>query len=84
MNRKQAALAALSLIMLAASGGLRTAFAELGNPQDKEPGWVAPCSLVGVNPVFHPEIFGNAATARRYGFVRAKDGTWHVVPNCRR
>jgi hypothetical protein len=84
MNGKSAIIA-LSLIMLATSGGTRIAFATmLENPQDREPGFVQPCSLAGVNPVFHPEIFGNAATARRYGFVRAKDGTWHVAPNCRR
>jgi hypothetical protein len=49
-----------------------------------ERGAVQPCSLDGVNPVHHPEIFGNAATARSFGFVQAKDGTWHVLPGCRR
>ena len=39
---------------------------------------VLPCSLVGVNPAYHPEIFGNAAAAASYGFVRSADGTWHV------
>jgi hypothetical protein len=47
-------------------------------------GWVAPCSLDGVNPVHHPEIFGNPAVARSYGFVRSRDGGWQVAPNCRR
>ena len=42
---------------------------------------VRPCSLDGVNPVYHPEIFGNPAVARAYfGFVRSPDGTWHVQP----
>ncbi len=46
-------------------------------------GFVKPCSLDGVNPVHHPGIFGNPAFARAvYGFVRARDGTWHVVPSC--
>jgi hypothetical protein len=41
-------------------------------------GFVVPGSLVGVNPAYHPDIFGNAATAYAFGFVRARDGTWHV------
>ena len=46
--------------------------------QDFPRSYVVPCSLVGVNPVYHPEIFGNAAAAASYGFVRPPDGTWHV------
>jgi hypothetical protein len=46
-------------------------------------GFVKPCSLDGVNPVFHRDIFGNPALARAvYGFVQARDGSWHVMPNC--
>ena len=45
-------------------------------------GFVKPCSLDGVNPVHHPGIFGNPAFARAvFGFVRSRDGAWHVVPN---
>jgi hypothetical protein len=47
-------------------------------------GSVRPCSLDGVNPVHHPEIFGNAATALSFGFVQSRDGTWHVRPDCHR
>ena len=48
-------------------------------------GSVVPCSLSGVNPAHHPDIFGNpAVAAREYGFVRARDGSWQVVPNCHR
>jgi hypothetical protein len=47
-------------------------------------GGVVRCSLDGINPVHHPEIFGNPAVAASYGFVRSRDGTWHVAPNCRR
>ena len=47
-------------------------------------GFVKRCSLDGVNPVFHPEIFGNAATAYAYGFVRSRGGAWQVRPNCQR
>ena len=46
-------------------------------------GTVIPCSLDGVNPAYHPHIFGNPAVARSYGFVRSRDGTWHVAPGCR-
>ena len=46
-------------------------------------GFVIPCSLDGVNPVHHPSIFGNPALARQvYGFIRSRDGTWHVEKNC--
>jgi hypothetical protein len=47
-------------------------------------GWVVPCSLVGVNPVYHPEIFGNPAAAASYGFVRSRNGAWQVRSGCRR
>jgi hypothetical protein len=48
-------------------------------------GSVVPCSLSGVNPAVHPEIFGNpAVAARQYGFIKSKDGSWHVEPNCHR
>jgi hypothetical protein len=47
-------------------------------------GWVVPCSLDGVNPVYHPKIFGDPAVAAEYGFVRSRDGSWRVQPNCRR
>ena len=46
-------------------------------------GFVIPCSLDGVNPGFHPSIFGNPALARQqYGFIRSPDGNWHVERNC--
>jgi hypothetical protein len=46
-------------------------------------GFVIPCSLDGVNPVYHPSIFGNPRIAReQYGFIRSRDGTWHVENNC--
>jgi hypothetical protein len=47
-------------------------------------GAVTPCSLDGINPAYHPKVFGNPAVARAYGFVKAPDGTWHVLPTCRR
>jgi hypothetical protein len=77
------ALAAAAIAMLDIAG---TAFAA-SDRMPREPAEeylsVQPCSLVGINPASHPEIFGNPATARNFGFVRAKDGTWQVMPNCR-
>jgi hypothetical protein len=70
-----------------ALGFLGAASAAAGTDRDRggrEPGSVVPCSLAGVNPVYHPEIFGNAATAYAFGFVRSRDGAWHVRPNCHR
>jgi len=46
-------------------------------------GYVIPCSLDGVNPVYHPDIFRNPAVARSYGFYLGPDRAWHVVPGCR-
>lgn len=46
-------------------------------------GFVKACSLDGVNPAYHPDIFGDPVFARaRYGFVMARDGSWHVIPGC--
>lgn len=62
---------------------------DMGGGDDKgnrieKGGVVVRCSLNGINPALHPEIFGNRAVASSYGFVRSRDGTWHVQPNCRR
>jgi hypothetical protein len=84
MNGKQA-LVALSFIALATSGDPGTAAAgvDRGDQKNRDTPWVIPCSLAGVNPAYHPKIFGNAATAREYGFVQ-RGGTWQVAPDCRR
>jgi hypothetical protein len=47
-------------------------------------GFVERCSLVGVNPAYHPAIFGNPAVAASYGFYAGPDGNWHVRPDCMR
>jgi hypothetical protein len=31
---------------------------------DRRRGYVLPCSLSGVNPAYHPEVFGDPAAAR--------------------
>jgi hypothetical protein len=55
------------------------------NERGDRGGFVRPCSLDGVNPIHHPEIFANpVAAAREYGFIRSRDGAWHVEPNCHR
>jgi|HubBroStandDraft_4_1064222.scaffolds.fasta_scaffold904327_1 hypothetical protein len=69
-------------------GVLGTASAALagGNNDDgaHEGGFVIRCSLDGVNPVYHPDIFGNPAVAREYGFVKSRNGGWQVEKICAR
>ena len=91
MVRGQMALMALVVITVCAVS-IASSLAgkdDMGGMDDKgdriEKGEVVVrCNLNGINPVRHPEIFGNPAVARSYGFVRSRDGTWHVQPNCRR
>jgi hypothetical protein len=65
-------------LAVAAALLLGTASAALAKGHGHPGGNVRPCSLDGVNPVYHPQIFGNPATAREFGFVQAADHTWHV------
>ena len=79
----------LAFVALAVTGVLGAAAAVAKNDEDGDRrgnlgGSVRPCSLDGVNPVHHPEVFSNVATALSFGFVKSRDGTWQVVPNCRR
>jgi hypothetical protein len=71
-------------IVLAAALILAPASAALANDsgENNQGGFVMGCSLVGVNPVYHPGIFGNPAVAREYGFVKSRDGSWQVERNC--
>ena len=82
MRQKSIRIASAVAIAL---GFVATAFAtDRQDDRFKERGGsVIPCSLAGVNPIYHPEIFANAAVARSYGFVQGRDGAWQVVPNCR-
>jgi hypothetical protein len=61
-------------------GGDRSDRSNRGEPS----GSVLPCSLKGINPAAHPEIFGSPAVAASYGFVRSRNGTWQVRAGCRR
>jgi hypothetical protein len=72
--------------MTTALGVLGAASAAAGDHNDRgrERGYVVPCSLAGVNPAYHPEIFSNPAAARDYGFVQGPDRVWRAVSNCRR
>jgi hypothetical protein len=77
----------VALAVVTALGMLGAASAVANDRSDnrgEKGGAVQRCSLDGVNPVHHPEIFGNAAAAASFGFVQARDGSWHVRPDCRR
>jgi hypothetical protein len=76
----------ITLSLVAALGVLGTASALASEHGDRgtRGGYVVPGSLDGVNPAYHPDIFGNAATAYAYGFVRSPNGTWHVRNDWRR
>ena len=71
-------------IVFAAVLILGTASATLAGQDDRNDrgGFVMPCSLVGVNPVYHPRIFGDPAVAREYGFVKSRDSSWQGEKNC--
>jgi len=73
-----AAIAALGFV------GTASALANQNSDRDRDRGgFVTPCSLAGVNPAYHPEVFGSAAVAAQYGFVQGPGGVWHVRPDCR-
>ena len=57
-----------------------------GSAQEEETGGhVKPCSLHGVNPAHHSDIFSDPDVAREhYGFVKSSDGKWHVEKDCRK
>ena len=76
------ALLALAITALGVLGTTSAAWSFFDGRHNRG-GFVKPCSLEGVNPVYHPDIFGNPAFARAfYGFVQARDYTWHVQDNC--
>jgi hypothetical protein len=85
MSRRKAFVA---LVVSTAFGVVGVTSAVAGkddiDKREEKGGAVLPCSLDGVNPAVHPEIFGNPTVAKSYGFVRMRDGTWRVEPNCRR
>jgi hypothetical protein len=85
-NKLLGALAAMIVLGVPAIGSATLFESERDNGRNsgkERGGYVSPCSLNGVNPAYHPEIFGNPAVARSYGFVRSRDGTWQVSSGCR-
>ena len=77
----------VTLAGIVALGALGAASARATDRDDhgiERGGAVVRCSLAGVNPAYHPEVFGNAATAKSYGFFQTPDGAWHVLPGCGR
>ena len=74
----------VALAVTTALAVLGTASAAMAKGHSNPGGNVRPCSLDGVNPLYHPQIFGNPAAAAAYGFVRSRDGAWQVGPNCHR
>jgi hypothetical protein len=79
MSGKKHFIAFAIAVSLGILGPASTAWAQYD--YDFEGGYVKPCSLAGVNPANHPEIFGNPAVAAEFGFAQSRDGTWHVQ-NC--
>jgi hypothetical protein len=75
LTKPKIALAAALIL-----GTLGTASAALDGESDDNGGFVTPGSLDGVNPAYHPGIFGNANTARAYGFVETPHG-WVASPS---
>ena len=84
MNLKKA-LALSAAITAVGIGGSASTLANQSSDRDRDRGgFVAPCSLEGVNPAYHPEIFGSPASAAQFGFVQGPGGGWRVRPGCRR
>ena len=77
-------LVTLSLAAALGALGVASAVASENHGRGTRGGFVVPGSLDGVNPAYHPEIFGNAASALSFGFIQARGGAWQVVPNCHR
>jgi hypothetical protein len=81
MSRKKAfvVLAVTTALGILATSSAAWSFFDSGR---RRGGFVIPCSLDGVNPAYHPWIFGDPAVAYAYGFVRSRDGSWQVERNC--
>ena len=73
----------ITLAIAAVLGGATVASAQQQGGAPSTFGAVQPCSLAGINPADHPEVFGNPEVARvQFGFVQGPDGNWQVIPNC--
>jgi hypothetical protein len=72
-------LAAVTALVL--PGVANAAGSDRGTGRDRG-GHVMPCSLDGVNPAYHPDIFGDPVVARSFGFVLGPGGIWRVRADC--
>jgi hypothetical protein len=81
MSGKKAFVPVLVVAVLGTTSAAWSRF-DIDDRNHQGSGAVLPCSLDGINPVWHRYIFGNPALARTYGFIQARDGSWHVVPGC--
>jgi hypothetical protein len=81
MRRKKAFILLAITTALGVLGTTSAAWSFFGEGRHRG-GFVKPCSLDGVNPAYHPGIFGNPAVARSYGFILSPDHTWRVEDNC--
>jgi hypothetical protein len=77
-------IASKALVIVGMISVVGATAATASDHRPRERGFVMPCSLDGVNPAYHPDIFGNPAAARSYGFVRSQSGRWQVAPDCHR
>ena len=84
MTGNKALVVAAITTALGLLGSAVAAASDHNGNQERPPGHVVPCSLAGVNPAYHPDIFGSPAAARSFGFVQGPDRVWHVVSGCRR
>jgi hypothetical protein len=80
MNEKKAVALLAAVVALGVIGTVSAAQAQYN--YNRKGGFVIPCSLAGVNPAFHPDIFSDPFLAREYGFIRSRNGTWQVERNC--
>jgi hypothetical protein len=83
MSGKKAWVALVITTAMVALGAASARASDHERGDRERGGSVRPCSLDGVNPTHHPEIFGNPAAAQSFGFVLGPDRTWHVRANCR-
>jgi hypothetical protein len=79
-TRKTSLVALATAVVL---GGVTSALGKDNEDKHDNGGFVRPCSLDGVNPALHPEIFGSPDAAKAFGFVLGPDHAWHVTTNCR-
>jgi hypothetical protein len=84
MTGNKAFVVVATTLALGVLGAASAAASDHGDDRGHPRSYVLPCSLDGVNPAYHPDIFGNPAAARSFGFVQGPDHTWRVVSGCRR